>query len=818
MAKPVGAAANTSESTPRTVCSPTAAANSPLAYGENELLKALSAAGNSARVCITTADTADGRAALQTTAVALDAKAESYAIVSPAYRDAGPDTWIVGRDETGAMYGALELAERVGLDGAGVVPVSAPIVGAPAVPIRGAQLYVILPTASEPTQAAWWLRDPSFWTEYLDLLAHARIDFLDLRGMYDLSNTVFPNALLYFATSATHPDVGVARGDRDANAAMLKTIVAMASARGIRVGFMTCRSDTSPDGTTPGVALTDSELAVYTREAVADVLRRAPGIWRAGVRIGESGHDAAWYKGSFVAGIGDAARGTGFYTRTWLTSKPQILDLISTAGDDPMVQAKYNGEQLGAPYVIAGGVFSSWSSYSYEDYLAPPRPYSFVFEVRTGGTHRIFRFASYARVARAVDSFVLGSSKGFALEPPSAYFPQRDFYHASAVDRFSPWVFSRDELQYSLFGRLAYDPQTPERVFRAALAARVGTDALWDAVQAASDIVPWIQTARTCGPDSRDFAADEEWGGPLGYWAGPADAPPPAGTCRASYQGPFDTFAIASPYATAGDLVAGVGTPRVTALDVARIVLADAQQARTAMLAQVDAGNPWARDFVRECVALADLGDYFGHKLRAATALAVYAASGASDYLAATRSEAQASSAAWTQLAADTAYIAPFDDRLRVGAAYHWRNALASLPEDMQSIDAAVAAVGATAAAFHGTLPAAATWLESVRAAGPGLVSLDVTPQDPTAAQWTVTATLRSPVPTTTHVQLLYKPLSSLADWKTAPLPGTGMKFAGSVPGSGAGAMFAVEITSGDGGAWRYPDVLLQTPYVTLPP
>jgi hypothetical protein len=105
-----------------------------------------------------------------------------------------------------------------------------------------------------------------------------------------------------------------------------------------------------------------------------------------------------------------------------------------------------------------------------------------------------------------------------------------------------------------------------------------------------------------------------------------------------------------------------------------------------------------------------------------------------------------------------------------------------------------------------------------VRTDGPGLASLEVAPPDPTAAQWTVTAKLLSPVPGTAHAQLLYKPLSSLADWKTAPLLGSGMQFEAIVPGSGAGAMFAVEISTGTGGAWRYPDVLSQTPYVTLPP
>jgi hypothetical protein len=811
---------------PGTICSSTSSPGSPIEYGENELSQALTKANSTAHACITTIATPEGESAIRASGITLDARPESYAILPLP----NADTLIVGRDEVGAMYGAMELAERIRLDGAGVIPLAMPIADAPAVPIRGAQLYMV---TQEPGEASWWLRDPQFWTEYLDLLAHARIDFLDLRGMFNLANTIFPNALLYFGHSATYPAVGIAQGDRDTNLAMLQSIVRMAASRGIRVGLMTMRSDTSTtgDANDPSVALTDAQLQAYTREAVADIARNVPGLWRMGVRIGESGGTAtsaaAWYKASFVAGLSDAGLGTRFYVRTWLVpSKADLLDLLSVAGDDPVVEAKYNGEHLAAPYVIAGGEFADlWEpSYSYQEYLNQPHPYSFVFEARSGGTHRIFRFASYARVARAAQSFGLGSAKGFALEPPSAYFPQRDFYHGDA-DRYSPWTFRRDELQYMLFGRLAYNPKTPDRVFRAALAARVGTDALWEAMQAASDIVPWIQAANTCGPDARSFAPDEEWGGPIAFWAAPPDAQRPANASAAyscagtpTYHGPFDTFAIASPIDAAKDLAAGISTARLTPLEVAGFVLSDAAQARKAAAVAVDPSNLWARDVVRECTALADLGEYFAHKFRGATALAVYEATASADYLAAARTEATAADGAWTQLASDTSYISPFDDNLIVGPGYHWRNVLPWLAQDAQSIDGVVATVTASPPAFQGTLPPSATWLSASRANGPGLAALVVSPQDPTATSWTVAATLQSAAPTGAQATLWYKPFVSHADWQSVPLQGAGTQFQGVVPGTGSGAMFAVQLSGGSAGTWRYPDLLTQTPYIVLAP
>src|SRR5260370_33575477 len=107
------------------------------------------------------------------------------------------------------------------------------------------------------------------------------MNFLDLHGMYNLENTIFPNALLYFATSETFQHVGVDTDAREQNLARLNTVIQMAAVRGIRVGLMTYRSDTRPTGAGPPQLPDGSEeLKLYTREAAKDLATRATGLWR----------------------------------------------------------------------------------------------------------------------------------------------------------------------------------------------------------------------------------------------------------------------------------------------------------------------------------------------------------------------------------------------------------------------------------------------------------------------------------------------------------------------------------------------------------
>lgn len=787
--------------------------STPLEYGRREVSSALAQAGLSQRACLFTVWDRGVEATFSADGVPLDRSPESFVAMSTPTGVA-----ILGRDDAGAMYGALELAERIRTLGAKALPLDKPLAGSPLIHIRGVNLFLTLPQAQEEN---WWFHSTAFWTEYLDLLARSRFNFLDLHGMYNLDNTVFPNALLYFATSKTFPHLGAPSDRRKRNLQMLDTVLRMAEARGIRVGLMSYRADLSLTGWSgPQQALTEAELKIYVREAAADLARALPRLWRFGFRIGESQRLASWYHDTLIAGVQEANTGLEMYTRTWLTTRREVVAVAKAAGGQFIVEAKLNGEQLALPYAVAGGMFARhWPHYSYEDYMNRPAPWLFVFQVRAGGTHRLFRQASLRQTRRLMRALADTRADGFSYEFPHAYTPQRDFFHSPA-DVYSEWTFRRDELQYFMTGRLAYDPDVPETIFRAALEARVGSDALWDPLQAASEIVPWIQAAHTCGPDHRDFAPEFELGGPVGSWAQPQTTPLPV--CRGRYHGPFDTFAIAAPHEAAVELSSGRAGTRLSPREIARLMLAATRRARAAGTIPIDPNNAEARDLRRECVALADLGDFFAHKLRAATALAVYARTGQSDYLAAARGESSLSNRAFTTLADDTAYIAPFVDELRMSPLglrpFHWQGEVARLAGEEPSIAAVVSQVTAALPPVSAPLPPAAAWLDQPRASGPGLETLDIAPRDPMAAAWTVKATLQNEPPPGSAVRILWKPFANNSDWMVAATTGAGRVWQATIKGGRTGALFAVEVAPPGKEGWRYPDVLEQTPYVTLAP
>jgi hypothetical protein len=125
----------TSTATPACSTAPT----SPIAYGQCVVLEALARAKSGAKVTVMLAT--DPAAA----GVAVDAPPESYGASSK-----GVETTVVGRDPAGAMYGALEIAERLDQSGGGALPLASPLKGSPALKIRAANLFLIIPEAGRP--------------------------------------------------------------------------------------------------------------------------------------------------------------------------------------------------------------------------------------------------------------------------------------------------------------------------------------------------------------------------------------------------------------------------------------------------------------------------------------------------------------------------------------------------------------------------------------------------------------------------------------------------------------------------------------------
>jgi hypothetical protein len=102
---------------------------------------------------------------------------------------------------------------------------------------------------------------------------------------------------------------------------------------------------------------------------------------------------------------------------------------------------------------------------------------------------------------------------------------------------------------------------------------------------------------------------------------------------------------------------------------------------------------------------------------------------------------------------------------------------------------------------------------------GPGLAALEVSPENPKAASWTVTIKLAAPPPAGAVVRVLYRHFrSNQGDWTAIDAQGSGTTYRATLGGSGEGAMFAAEVDAGPGQAWRYPDVTRETPYRSLAP
>ena len=403
---------------------------------------------------------------------------------------------IVGSDKIGAMYGAFEFAERLHQhpDTAWNTNVSAK----PFLADRGLNLFLTLPwnyakndtdydVAALTDPNRWWFHNEDYWKTLLDLMAKSRLNWLDIHGTWDISVTNAPNLYAYFVTSPSFPKVGVPQNVKDQDLRQLNHVIDLAHERGIRVSLMAYEANLRiPQNPNPGYDASEKNIYKYTKEVVEQMIRRAPGLDSIGYRIGESGRGESFFK-CYGEAVKASGREIPIYTRSWITRKQRVLPL-ARASKDFTVEIKYNGEQWGAPYPVAGGRMANWQSYSYEDYLSdsgnapaaktwegndtengqkwPNEPYKIVWQVRANGTHRIFPFYSPMWVKRSIEAMKMGTASGYTIEGEDAYYPKSpEYYLRDPKDKFCNWIHERDEMYWMTWGRLGYDPKTPEAVF-----------------------------------------------------------------------------------------------------------------------------------------------------------------------------------------------------------------------------------------------------------------------------------------------------------------------------------------------------------------
>lgn len=731
----------------------------------------------------------------------------------------GEKVSVTGGDAVGAMYGLLELAEQV-RNGGGqgswsrVVGTLSSTTQRPFLEYRADNAFI---DCTDRSLAF----DVPMWKAYIDQLARSRFNWLDLHGGYDLRTTGHPNLLPLLVHVPEYPKVG-RKSQQRRNLADLKTILAYARSRGVRVALM--------NYSVGGLAPRGEPLADYTARAVARLLRDLPELTMLGFRIGETGQPADFFQRAYLKGIRLSRRNdVRLYTRSWQTDQKRLEAIGRASGGYLDIEIKYNGEQLGLPYQAIG---KGGGSYSYQGYVKPDAPYRIIWQVRANGTHRFWCWGDTGFVRRAVESFRFGRARGFTLEPHIASFStQAASYYRSPNDQsVYRYIWEKHWMWYFLWGRLSYNPQLPEATLVAAFQQHFGPQGkiVYEAMQASGPIVPLVCAYRYQGPDQRDWSPETETGclanrGPDWNRKTLEERARQIGT---SDRDSFDLLSYAAhppmdPSAFAGvrDFVKArlkhEPDGRVGPALMAQILSEAAASTREAV-ARVGplhgrAADEW-RLLKTDLLCASHLADFHAARIRGVTHLSYALAAGsAADYEQAL-GYLERSRESWQRLAetADAVY-APLDNPQRHESKFRW-----SLPLPvLERLDATAPLLWAGRKAHPGARRLEFTAADEGRE--PGIEVTGVRPavqagQAQVSCHVSTSAGIGA-------VWLWHRKLPSESVWeKVLMAPGGGSQFSAAFPVTREGALYFVEVEDPAGQARNFPEVLKTRPYWVIDP
>lgn len=734
---------------------------------------------------------------------------------------------IQGGGAVGAMYGLEELAEQIRsaqpAHAASWRELSARLTSttqSPYLAVRADNMFIHTSGTSEPPPTGGYpllLNDLPMWRAYIDMLAQNRYNLLDLHGAYDLESTSFPNLYPMLVHVPEYPNVGNEAAQQH-NLASLRAIIAYAASRGVRVALMNYSANNGRGGqykNEPSVTgVSPEQLADYTAQAVALLIRDLPNLYMLGFRVGESTQPASFYQDAYLKGIRDANRPElRLYTRSWQTTKDQLTPIAAAAHNGFDIEIKFNGEHLGLPYQSMQG--EKYGSYSYQDYLDVPTDYRFLWQIRANGTHRFWAWENTQFIRRTVRSCQLGNALGFTLEPHIAYFSvdPSQYYRSPKDAAVYRYIWQKHWMWYYAWGRLGYDPDLPEQSLVRAFQHRYGVAGrtIYEAMQESSRIVPLVYAYRFQGPDQRDFSPETETGN---FDTKKKRARQDLLQFAENRAEDERSFAGIDEYVT--ERIAGTTDSRITPFMVAQQLSIAAAKARALVAsvppASVADDGAW-RLLRADLLTATYLGDYYAARIRGISYLDYALQTGDStDYRIAVSDLAQ-SRAAWEHLSstADAVYR-PLANPLRHQENFQWSGQL----QPLTKLDATAAAIWQK----HGTQtprlplnpgpyslsPFGEVLLTSKKQTGEATIDVG---SDKGAAIAAAT--------------LWWKPLPSELAWQHLPMKQQSrMKgeqiWQITIPLDSRGLMYMVELRSRTGIAQNFPNELKETPWRQVPP
>ncbi len=421
---------------------------------------------------------------------------------------------VQGSDTTGAMYGLLDVAEQLVMNSGDWSKVEARE-GSPRFEFRA--LKFNLPWDAYRTNEAITLhmdvcKDLEYWEAFLDMMAENRFNVLSLWNLHPFSFMIRPTN---FPEACPFSDEELAEWRT-----LFQGIFRMARERGIDTYivnwniFVSEAYQKAHDLPRRGnISVQRGEITQeqmdmakrYNRECVTQVLNEYPNLTGIGLSLGEAmgGMTAQeredWMLDSIIRGTQEADRpaklihrvpfsaglsNAGTTSRSTEELTRAALEQIDRVELPIYIEAKFNwshGHSTPKLIKVHGGKLT-------DTYWNPlPTSYKMAWMIRNEDFFML-RWGQSDFIRKHIElngqDFVGGYFTG-----SETYIPALD-YITKSQDKEWTWAFERQWLFYKMWGRLLYDPQTPDTIFANQFKQRYGKQGrkLFDAWQLASKV------------------------------------------------------------------------------------------------------------------------------------------------------------------------------------------------------------------------------------------------------------------------------------------------------------------------------------------
>ncbi len=386
--------------------------------------------------------------------------------------------FVLGKDESGTMYGLLDVAEQARMQG-GLNGVKEKISN-PRFPFRAIKFNLPWsPYRPGPAAAVHMetCRDLKFWQRFLDMMAENRFNALTLWNLHPFTFMIRPTN---FPKACPLSDKELADWR-----SFWRSLFRMAKERGIETYIVNWNIVVSPEFASEYGAKEYEDVSPlvrrYMRDCITQVIDEYEDLTGLGVTLadwmdGLKPKEAEdFVKETFVAGIKNAKRPAKFIHRATLAGDPMELRRVidhASLPDPVWVEIKFNWSHGHSTPRLA--ITHDYESGKLDERFWTPAPanYKIAWMIRNEDFF-ILRWGEpgfiRAHIAANGHDYVGGYFVG-----SEGYIPARDYSHKPGPHITWDYAFEKQWMFYMLWGRLLYDPQTPDAVFEAGLARRYG--------------------------------------------------------------------------------------------------------------------------------------------------------------------------------------------------------------------------------------------------------------------------------------------------------------------------------------------------------